>query len=202
MNTSTRVLAINGSYRENGITDQAVAAAAQALEEAGATVETLMLRDKSIDFCVNCRACTQQPGMTPGECMIDDAMSDIVAKIEASDALIFAAPTNLGSVTAVFKRFMERLVVYAYWPWGKPAPKFRKATEPKKKALLITSCAAPGILGRLTFSTPKQLRYAAKIVGAKPIALVNPGLVSQVSGPVLSQRTTRRTERLARKLLH
>lgn len=202
MNASTRVLAINGSYRENGITDQAISAAARALEEAGAQVETLELRDKSIDFCLNCRACTQQPGITPGECMIDDAMSEIVDKIEASDAFIFAAPTNFGSVTAVFKRFMERLIVYGYWPWGQAGPKFRKATEPQKKALLITSCAAPGIMGRLTYSTPKQLRYAAKVVGAKPVALVNPGLVSQEPGPVLSKRMIRRTEKLARKLLH
>lgn len=202
MNATIRILAINGSYRENGITDQAVAAAAHALEEAGATVETLTLRDQSIDFCMNCRACTQQPGITPGECMIDDAMTQIVDKLEASDAYIFAAPTNFGTATAVFKRFMERLVVYGYWPWGKAAPKFRKATEPKKKALLITSCAAPGIMGRFAYKTPKQLKYAAKIVGAKSVGVVNPGLVSQESGPVLSGRTTRRTEKLARKLLH
>lgn len=25
---------------------------------------------------------------------------------------------NFGSVTAIMKRFIERLTVYAYWPWG------------------------------------------------------------------------------------
>ncbi len=40
-------------------------------------------------------------------------MRDLIARIEATDALILASPTNFSLVTAVFKRFMERLVVYA-----------------------------------------------------------------------------------------
>jgi multimeric flavodoxin WrbA len=202
MNATTKVLAINGSYRENGITDQAIAAAARALQESGAQVETITLRDKSIDFCVNCRACTQQAGISPGECMIDDGMAEIIDKIEAADAYVLAAPTNFGSATAIFKRFMERLTVYGYWPWGAMGPKFRKQHEPQKKALLITSCAAPGIMGRLVYATPKQLRYTAKIIGAKPVGTVNPGLVAQESGPVLKEKFARKTEALARKLLH
>jgi len=202
MNATTKILAINGSYRENGITDQAVAAATQALKESGAHVEVITLRDNEFDFCVNCRACTQQPGTSPGECMIDDRMTEIVDKIEGADAFVLAAPTNLGTVTAVFKRFMERLAVYAYWPWGKMGPEFRKQHEPKKKALLITSCAAPGFMGRFLYETPKQLRYTAKIIGAKPVGAVYPGLVSSESGAVLSDKNAHQAGRLAKKLLH
>lgn len=76
-------------------------------------------------------------------------MEHIVQRIEKADAFVLASPTNLGSVTAIFKRFMERLAVYAYWPWGAPSPKHRKdsvAKKDSKKALLVTSSAAPGII--------------------------------------------------------
>lgn len=144
-----QILAINGSYRKNGITDQVVDAMAQSLRASGAEVEITLLREYPIEFCLNCRECTQQPGTTPGRCVHNDGMQALIEKIEKADGYIFASPTNFGSVTAIFKRFFERLTPYAYWPWGKLAPEYRKAKSPKKKAILITSCAAPGILGRL-----------------------------------------------------
>ena len=108
-----KILAINGSYRNNGITDQAVDAMVNVLQSAGADVETILLREYPIQFCLNCRECTQQPGELPGRCVQDDGMKTLIDKIEQADAYILASPTNFGSVTAIFKRFMERLIVYA-----------------------------------------------------------------------------------------
>jgi len=133
MSQATKVLSINGSYRDSGITDQAIKTAAQSLAESGAVVESIMLREYPIEFCLNCRACTQEPGVTPGHCVHDDGMRDLVEKIEEADAYIIAAPTNLGSVTAIFKRFMERLVVYAYWPWGLPGLAIAKPNCRRKR---------------------------------------------------------------------
>lgn len=196
----THVLAINGSYREGGITDQAVEAAAIALHEKGASVTTVHLRDYPIEFCINCRACTQEPGEQPGKCTHDDGMRALVDQIEKADAYILAAPTNLGTVTAVFKRFMERLIVYAYWPWGDMAPAYRKADSPKKKAILLSSCAAPGALGRLSYSSLSQLETTAEIIGADAVGSALTGLVADESGKGLSERQRRRVERLARKV--
>ena len=133
MTSVHNVLAINGSYRDDGITDQAVEAALAAAAEAGAEVEHVRLREFPIEFCLNCRACTQEPGDAPGKCVHDDRMHDLVQKIEKADAYVLAAPTNFGSATAIFKRFMERLTVYAYWPWGALGPVYRKAKGPQKK---------------------------------------------------------------------
>ena len=91
----------------------------------------------------------------------DSPPQALIDKIEQADAYILASPTNMGSVTAIFKRFMERLAVYAFWPWEMNAPQMRKADSPRKKALLVSSCAAPGILGRLLYSTRKQLKMTA-----------------------------------------
>ena len=194
-----RILVINGSYREDGATDQVVELVLQQLQ--GVDTDVVKLREYPIEFCLNCRECMQQPGSWPGRCVLDDGMAALVERIEAADAYILAAPTNLGSVTAVFKRFMERLAVYGYWPWGKPAPRLRKAGLPPKKALLISSSAAPAIFGKWLYGSRKQLRTAAQAIGARPIGLIFSGLVSQQKQPRLPPRTVARAKSMARQLL-
>ncbi|MGI9262539.1 MAG: flavodoxin family protein, partial [Woeseiaceae bacterium] len=158
MDDRKKVLAINGSYREGGITDQAVNGVLEHLRGMDADVEQIKLREWPIEFCLNCRECMQQPGDAPGHCVLNDDMSELVQKIEEADGYVLAAPTNFSSATAVFKRFSERLAVYGYWPWGKTSPVFRKARTPKKPAIIVSSCAAPGLLGRMTFNTNTNLR--------------------------------------------
>lgn len=194
------LLAINGSYRPGGLIDQAVDAAVQAAAALGAQVEVVHLRDCPIEFCLNCRECTQQPGNAPGTCVQNDGMQALVDRIEAADGYILASPTNFYSVTAVFKRFMERLVVYAYWPWGAPAPKFRKRPA-AKKAILIASCAAPGLMGRLFYSTLKQLKVTAQTIGARPVGSAFIGLVAQQEHTQLPEQARKRVQRLVGKLI-
>ncbi|MGI9238449.1 MAG: flavodoxin family protein [Woeseiaceae bacterium] len=200
MSHASRVLSINGSYRDDGITDQAIELVTEMLRESGAEVETILLRDNPIEFCLNCRACTQEPGDAPGRCVHDDGMRGVIEKIEQADAYILAAPTNFDSVTAVFKRFMERLVVYAYWPWGAPAPKFRKAKLPKKKAMLISSSAAPGLMGRWIFQSAKQLNMTAKVIGANSVGTLFTGLIAGEPDTRLPERMRRKALALASKL--
>jgi len=126
----SKILAINGSYRDGGITDQAVHKIVQDLVAAGAEVEILLLREYPIEFCLNCRECTQKMGDSPGKCVQHDGMGELINKIERADGYILASPTNFGSVTAIDKCFMERLIVYAYWPWNVSSPKLRKENEP------------------------------------------------------------------------
>lgn len=197
----TRILAINGSYRDDGITDQAVEVMLHALREAGAEVEVILLREYPVEFCLNCRECTQQPGDAPGQCVQQDGMQALINKIEQADGYILAAPTNFGSVTAIFKRFMERLVVYAYWPWDMNAPKLRKANAPRKKAVLISSCAAPGIIGRWMYGTHKQLRTTAEVIGADTVGTLFTGLIAGQPHPGLPHRARARALALTARLV-
>lgn len=108
-----KILAITGSYRDNGITDQSVDAIAQAIEAAGGKIEVIRLRDYPIEFCLNCRTCNQRPVEIPVKCIQHDGLQALIEKekIEQADGYILASPTNFGSVTAIFKRFIERLAV-------------------------------------------------------------------------------------------
>lgn len=196
----TQLLAVNGSYRENGAIDQAVDVAVRTALEAGAAIEVIHLRDFPIEFCRNCRQCTQVPGDVPGECVHQDRMRELIEKIEAAEGYILASPTNFYSVTAVFKRFMERLVVYAYWPWGMGAPKYRKR-KATKRAILIASSAAPGLMGRFLYTTLKQLKMTARTIGAKPAGSIFIGLMSQQEQPTLPVKTQERVRAMVRRLM-
>ncbi|MCP4471298.1 MAG: flavodoxin family protein [Gammaproteobacteria bacterium] len=201
-NHSSKILVINGSYRVDGITDQAVDVAIKTLEELGSEVESVFLREYKIEFCFNCRECTQQPGDMPRECVQHDGMQKLIEKIEQADGYILASPTNFGSVTAIFKRFMERLIVYAYWPWENNFPEFRKANTPRKKALLISSSAAPGIFGRWRYSTISQLKTAAQTIGADSSGTLFTGLIGRDPGPQLPRKVEAKARILAAKLLN
>jgi multimeric flavodoxin WrbA len=128
-------------------------------------------------------------------------MQDLIDKIERADGYILAAPTNFYSVTAIFKRFMERLVVYAYWPWEMNGPQFRKAQVTRKKALLVSSCAAPGIMGRWFFGTDKQLKMTAKTMGAEVVGSLFTGMIAKEQHPKLPKRVRAKINTLAGKLV-
>ncbi|MGB5282077.1 MAG: flavodoxin family protein [Arenicellales bacterium] len=196
-----KILAINGSYRDDGITDQTVNKMLNTVKAFGAEVELVLLRDYPIEFCLNCRECTQLPGDTPAECVQHDGMKKLVDKIEWADGYILASPTNFGSVTAVFKRFMERLLVYAYWSWEMNAPKYRKAETVKKKAVLISSCAAPGLLGRWLYGTHSQLKMTVKIIGADTVGTIFTGMISKQPHPELPEKVNSKITKLAEKLV-
>jgi len=195
-----RILTINGSYRSGGITDQTLAVMRRMLKDAGHDVVEVPLRDCDIRFCMNCRECTQLPGPRPGRCVQHDDMARLIDEIEACDACILASPTNCGAVTALFKRFQERLVVYGYWPWGNPAPQPRRA-ERRTPTLLVSSSAAPAIMGRWLFGTTGQLRQAAKMFGGKVRGVCFTGLAATAPDLRLDARQRRRAERFARRLV-
>jgi NAD(P)H-dependent FMN reductase len=196
---SGRVVAIVGSYRKGGITDQAVEAVLEGARETGAETETLRLIERHLEFCTNCRACMQAPGEERGKCGLRDDLEPILASIEAADALILASPVNDYNVTAIFRLFMERLVGYAYWPWGKNEPAGRTKRQPRRAAL-ISSAAMPGLFIPLATGAPRALLLTAKLLGAKEAGSLWIGLAAHEPRQRLSSRVRERARRLGRKL--
>ncbi len=176
-----KVVAILGTYRKGGTLDAAVEAILEGARSKRATTSTIYLSEKHIEFCTNCRQCTQDPGPERGRCRQKDDLEAIVSEIEAADVLVLASPVNCGNATAIFRRFMERLIGCTYWPWGQPAPKARSHVRTLKAALVATS-AMPGFLIPIATGTKTALRMTAKILGAKPVASLWIGLVGGRSG--------------------
>lgn len=174
---SAKIVAIVGSYRENGITERAVEAILEGARAEGAETRTVLLRQEHIEFCTNCRACAQNPGEARGRCSQLDHLEGILTEVEAADAVILASPVNYYNVTALFRRFLERLLGYTYWPWGHSAPKLRSHETPRR-AVLVASAALPGFLIPFATGAPRALRTAAKMLGARTVGKLWIGLIA------------------------
>ena len=197
-----KVVAIVGTYRKGRVIDTAVDEILKGAAARGAETVKIDLMDKHIEFCTNCRSCTQTKGAgTPGECVQDDDMAAILAEISSADALVLASPVNIGTVTAVMKRFIERLVALAYWPWGKPAPEYRM-TGAGKYAITVTSSACPALLGRILMpATLRLLKTAAKLMGAKVRKSLYFGLAAGSADAALSERSRLKAYKAGEKLV-
>jgi multimeric flavodoxin WrbA len=194
------VLAIVGSYRKGGMIDQMTDAVLGELAKRGDRTGKIYLLDKHIEFCLNCRKCASaDPSKSRGECVIKDDMEELLLKIDASDSLILAAPINFGGVTAIMKRFIERLIVYGYWPWGTALPKYRKKS--RKTAMTITASACPSIVGRFLMPGATQtMKAAAAISGAKVVKSTHLGMASMDEKQKLGGRRLSYLRAAAKKL--
>jgi multimeric flavodoxin WrbA len=166
---SKKIVAIIGTYRKGRTIDTAVAEVLRGARDAGATTEAVYLLDKHIEFCTNCRSCTQEPNAgRRGKCVLNDDLESILKSVDEANGLVLASPTNFYNATAIMRRFMERLVGYAYWPWNaKTGPKMRlKGAD--KKALIITSTACPTFIAKVLMpGARKALKLMATTMGAK-----------------------------------
>lgn len=198
MNPPRKILALVGSYRKGGFVDTAVTAVLAAAEQAGAETEKIYLRDRHIEFCTNCRTCMQSPGTARGKCVLHDDLEPLLQAIEAADAYVIGAPVNFYNVNALTRRFMERCVGFAYWPWGQGAPRIR-TPKSNKKCVLVSASGAPAFMGRYLTGTYGALKGLAKLFGAKPLGTLWIGLVNTET-VALSPRQQGKAGRLGRKL--
>ena len=201
MENSKKVTAIIGTYRRGGMIDTAVGEILNGAEQEGADANRIYLTEKHIEFCRNCRTCTQEKGPGRGGCCIrEDEMEAILAQLEASDAIVLASPINFWTVTAVMKRFIERLVCLAYWPWGAKSPRLRNKHK-TKKAVIVLSSAAPSLLARLMTGSTGLLKTTAGLLGAKVIGVLFIGFSAQKERQELSERMGKKARSLGRRLI-
>jgi multimeric flavodoxin WrbA len=194
-----KIIAIVGSYRKNGIIDTAVDTILQAAAEEGAETEKIYLIDRHIEFCTNCRKCTQAEGHRRGKCAQKDDMELLLTKIEQADGLVIGSPTNFFNVTAVTRRFIERLICYAFWPWGQKGPAVRHK-EKRKKAVVVTASAMPALLGKFFTGSLRILKITAETLGAKPIGALNIGMASLHEKQELAPSVVKKARLLGHRL--
>lgn len=196
---SAKIVAIVGSYRENGITERAVEAILEGARAQGAETRTVLLREEPIEFCTNCRMCAQKPDEARGRCAQQDALNRILDEIDAADGVVLASAVNYYNATALFRRFLERLLGYTYWPWGQSGPKLR-VEEQVRRAVLVASAGMPGFLIPFATGAPRALRLAARMLGANPVGKLWIGLAAGEPHAPLPGRARRRALRLGERL--
>ena len=100
-----KVLLINGSPYEKGITYTALKKAADTLEGLGIEAEIFHV-EKLAATCIDCRVCKKKQN---NRCAFDDPVNRALEKAEHADGFIFGTPVHYAAASGLMTAFMDRL---------------------------------------------------------------------------------------------
>lgn len=140
-----KITIFNGSPRmERGNTHWMAREFSKGAESAGAEVENIFLASKTIYPCRGCFTCWTK---TPGQCVIQDDMANLLSKCRGTEIVVFATPVYVDNVTGVMKNFLDRCVCSADPHFGKDANGECRHVLPSKakppKLVIISNCGFP-----------------------------------------------------------
>lgn len=99
-----KVLIINGSPRNGGNTDIALAEMEKIFAQEGVECEIVRVGNKDIRGCIACGVCS-----TKGSCAFDDAVNELAPKFQEADGLVVASPVYYASANATLIACLDRL---------------------------------------------------------------------------------------------
>ena len=76
--------------------------------------EILMLKDMNLKDCYGCYVCINRG---PEKCPLKDDRDLIIKKMEDADGVVFATPTHTRHVSALMKKFIDKLGYIAHRPY-------------------------------------------------------------------------------------
>jgi len=139
-----KITVFNGSPRgKKGTTNVIVKEFCAGASEAGAEIENIFLVEKQIKHCLGCVACWVK---TPGKCVQNDDMAELIKKFMGSDISIFATPVHIDNLSGILKNFIDRLIstrmpFFEVHSDGETRHLSRYEQQPK--IMMISSCGYP-----------------------------------------------------------
>lgn len=138
-----KIAAINGSpHGSAGSTQVALEAFLEGCREGGAQVVTIQLAERQIGFCQACHACWTS---SPGKCVIEDDLPQVLEALEGADFIVLASPLHFLHVSGKLKVFIDRLTSTG----GNP---HKGLTQPEGQAPRLAVVMSSG------FPKPEQFR--------------------------------------------
>ena len=111
-----KVLLVNGSPHEMGVTYTALREIAASLDKAGVESEIFWLGVEPIAGCIGCAACRNS-----GECFRRDIVNEFVSKAAEADGFVFGCAVHYAAATGAMSAFLDRVFYSASAQFaGKP----------------------------------------------------------------------------------
>ena len=102
------VLVINGSPRKERMHTGTLASLfSEGMKEKGANVDFIYPIELEIGDCRGCLNCW---GNTPGKCIQNDDMEEVLRKMANADLLVFASPVYVDGMTGSLKTLIDRTI--------------------------------------------------------------------------------------------
>lgn len=98
-----KVIIINGSPREYGVTAEALHIIENNLIIEGIDVEFYNLSEINMSHCIGCCSCYKT-----GHCCINDDAEKLSLKISEADGLVLGSPTYASNISGLMKDFVDR----------------------------------------------------------------------------------------------
>ncbi len=105
-----KILALSGSPRENGNTDQYLNMVLSECAAAGVETELIRVFDLNIKGCYGCYGCVQAK-----RCVHRDDFQTVFDKIVEADVLLLGSPVYHGSISAELKAVLDRTGFSGRW---------------------------------------------------------------------------------------
>lgn len=104
-----KVLAVNGSPRNNENTAVLLRSALGGAHENGAETRMVNLYDLNFKGCLSCFACKRKGSICNGICAVKDDLKEVLEYALSCDVIFLGSPIYFGEVTGVMRSFLERL---------------------------------------------------------------------------------------------
>jgi multimeric flavodoxin WrbA len=184
--TRIKILGISGSPKKGGNCEQCLSESLKASQTVGdVETELISLAGLQVNPCNGCLRCHFKASRERPCPEFDDGMTTLYPKLINSDGFIFASPVYFGSVSALMKAFMDRLLPFttAYYY---PESEFKETLRFKPAgAIAVGGARSDGVEGTL-YSFHRFFLYHDMItVGAQTVGNIYG--VSALGGAVVTE---------------
>ena len=107
-----KVIAVNGSPKENGNTAQALQVLLGEVQKKGIETELVTIGNTMIRGCIGCGKCRESLN---GKCIAfpNDPVNELMPKLTAADAIVLGSPTYFAGINGTMKSFLDRVFFVA-----------------------------------------------------------------------------------------